>query len=70
MNIWTKALVQEVMRSGWIFKNEVEDTWLGNTEKMGGGEKGVKGDSEWELVAMKVSEQNVISELGGTGHFT
>lgn len=37
--IWTKAMVQAEIRSGWILKNEVEDMWLGNTEKIGGGEE-------------------------------
>lgn len=36
--IWTKAVVPAVIRSGWIFKNEIDDIWLGNTEKIGGGE--------------------------------
>lgn len=61
--IWTKAVVQAVIRSGWIFKNEIDDMWLGNTETIGGGE-------DWRMTLNKksVSKQNVLG-CQGQGSF-
>lgn len=53
--IWTKAIVQAVIRSGWIFKNEIDDMRLGNTEKIG------EGREDWRMTLNKksVNKQNV-----------